>query len=168
MGTDPATSGARRVVDWIADKQLRTFTKRELYQAMKGSYPKADDLDPILKVLCDHGYVRLMVTSDRGGPGRKPSPAYETHPDLWMQIGSHNSHNSQNGAIPAFTFDLPQHPESNGEAGFDVDYAAVRLLLSRGEESLVRQQCADAGLNADVVIAQVRAVNGYRAVEGFE
>lgn len=168
MGTDGATTGARRALGWIEEKQLRTFTKRDLYQAIKGTYPKADDLDPILNVLCDHGYIRLVVTEGRSGPGRRPSPTYEAHPDLWAQHSAHNSHNSQNGHIPAFTFELPVRGARNGDAGSEVDYAAVRLLLSRGEEQIVRQKCADAGMNADVVIARANATNGYRAVEGFE
>lgn len=168
MGTDPAMAGARRVIAWLEQRSIRAFTKRDLFEAIKGTVPKADDLDPILKLLCDHGYIRLQVTEDRAGPGRKPSPRYEAHPDLWMESASHNSHNSQNGAIPAFTFTLPTRTEQAANGDVDVDYEAVRQLLAKGQEALVRQQCATAGINADVVIAHVRAVPGYRAVEGFE
>lgn len=167
MGTDPAMAGARKVVAWLEDRSIREFTKRDLYQAIKGTIPKADDLDPILKLLCDHGYIRLQVTEDRAGPGRKPSPRYEAHPDLWSDTGSHNSHNSQNG-IPPFTFTLPKRTEQAMNGAVDVDYEAVRALLAKGQEQEVRQQCARAGINADVVIAHVRAVPGYRAIEGFE
>lgn len=167
MGTDPAMAGARRVVDWLEQRAAREFTKRDLFEAIKGTYPKADDLDPMLKLLCDHGYIRLQVTEDRAGPGRKPSPRYEVHPDLWSRSGSHNSHNSQNG-VPPFTFELPRRTEQSTNGDVDVDYEAVRMLLSKGQETVVRQQCADAGINADVVIAHVRAIPGYRAVEGYD
>jgi replicative DNA helicase len=171
MGTEPAMAGARRVVAWLEQRGLREFTKRELFEAIKGTYPKADDLDPILKVLCDHGYIRLQITEERGGPGRKPSPRYEAHPDLWSHVGSHNSHNShnsQNGSIPAYSFELPRRTEQSTNGDVDVDYEAVRALLLKGNEADVRRQCAEIGINADVVIAHVRAVPGYRAVEGFE
>lgn len=167
MGTDPAMAGARRVVDWLTQKSIRSFSKRDLFEAVKGTITKADDLDPVLKLLCDHGYIRLQVTEERAGPGRKPSPKYEAHPDVWSDSGSHNSHNSHN-SIPEFSFELPRHTEQATNGDIDVDYDAVRGLLLKGRESDVRQQCAEAGINADMVIAHVRAVPGYRAVEGFE
>lgn len=96
MGADPAIAGARRALRWITDKNASIFTKRDLFEAMKGTVPKADDLDPILKLLTDHSYIRPVEADERPGPGRKPSQRYEVNP----HIGSHNSHNSPN--VPEF------------------------------------------------------------------
>jgi replicative DNA helicase len=109
MGSDPAIAGARRALAWIIHQDVREFTKRDLFEGIKGSIPKADDLDPLLKALCDHGYIRPIDMGDRGGPGRKPSQRYDVHPDL--SGSSHNSRNSQNATLPSYTFDLPPHVE---------------------------------------------------------
>lgn len=164
MGADPAIAGARRALVWIESRDTREFTKRDLFQGIKGSVPKADDLDPILKVLCDHGYIRPVDMGERGGPGRKPSQRYDVHPDL--SSGSHNSHNAQNEGIPAYSFALPAR-SAPAEPESEIDYEAVRLLVHDGREDEVRRQCAALGLNSDLVLARVRAVPGFRAVEGF-
>lgn len=164
MGSDSAMAGARRALAWIEDRRAHEFTKRDLFQGIKGTIPKADDIDPILKVLCDYGYIRPMEMSDRGGPGRRPSPRYETHPDVLN--GSHNSHNSHNRA-PMFT-PRTQSAKNGTAETVDVDMDAVRMLLNRGDEARVRAECAKHGLNADLVIAQARGASGYRSVEGFD
>jgi hypothetical protein len=150
MGADPAVAGARRAIGWVEQHGIREFTKRDLFEGIKGSIPKADDLDPVLKVLCDHGYIRAVEMGDRTGPGRKPSQRYDVHPDL--ANGSHNSHNSQN-TVPPFTFAIPTRQSADE---IEIDYTAVRVLLSRGQEDVVRQQCADAGFDADTVIAHAQ------------
>lgn len=128
MGADPTIAQARRAHAWIERSGVTQFSKRDLFEAIKGSIPRADDLDPILKILCDHGYIR-PVEFDRAGPGRKPSQRYDVHP----LIGSQNSHNSQN-AIPQFNVELPAAPAAyqNGHApaagaAYDADGLAGRL-----------------------------------------
>ena len=70
------------------------FSKRDCYQGVKGTLKRADDLDPVLSLLCDHGYIREQEAIERTGPGRKPSTMYETNPTTLS--GAHNSHYSQN------------------------------------------------------------------------
>lgn len=143
----------------------RGRAKRDLFQGIKGTVPKAEDIDPILRLLCDHGYIRQIEMQDRNGPGRKPSQRYDVHP-LFFADASHNSHNSHN--LPSFTATRATAPTDyqNGHS-VDVDYSAVRQLLDRGDEQRVRQECATHGLNADLVIAQAKAITGFRAMEGF-
>jgi hypothetical protein len=90
MGSDPAIECARRVLRWIIQDQVQTFTARDAYQAVKGSYPKMEQVMPGLRVLEDRVYIRLANEDLRPGPGRKPSPIFKVNPY------SHNSHNSHN------------------------------------------------------------------------
>lgn len=147
MGSDPAIAHALRALTWIEQHEIREFTKRDLFEGIKRSTSKADDLDPVLKVLCDHGYIRPIEASDRSGPGRRPSQRYEVHPSL--SSASQNSHNTQNDPIPAYTFALPDR-----FAESDINYAAVRQALEQGQEQSVRSQCAAHGFDADAVIAR--------------
>lgn len=131
MGADPSIAVARRTLAWIERSSALQFSKRDLWQAIRGSVARADDLDPVLKILCDHGYIR-PVEFDRAGPGRKPSQRYDVHP----LISSQNTHNTQN-TIPRFAIELPEHTPapatykngraSDAGASYDADGVAGRL-----------------------------------------
>jgi replicative DNA helicase len=96
IGADPAIDAAKMVLRWIEKTNARTFTKRDCYQGVKGTLKRADDLDPVLSLLVDHGYIREADVPERSGPGRKASAPYEVNPIVFD--GSHNSHNSQNSS----------------------------------------------------------------------
>ena len=100
IGADPAIEPARSVLRWIDKAGARIFTKRDCYQGVKGTLKRADELDPVLTLLCDHGYLREVENTERAGPGRKPSPQYEVNPVVFET--SHNSHNSQNTTGAAY------------------------------------------------------------------
>ena len=108
IGADPAVDAAKTVLRWIEKTGARTFTKRDCYQGVKGTLKRADDLDPVLSLLADHGYIKEQDAAERTGPGRKASPPYEVNP-LFFD-GSHNSHNSQN-IPPAASYEPPPAPE---------------------------------------------------------
>ena len=106
IGADPSVEGARLVLRWVEKFDVRQFTKRQCYQGVKGTLKRADDLDPVLTLLCDHGYLREVETADRGGPGRKPSAIYDVNPIVFD--APHNSHNSHNSVeAPGATFTPP-------------------------------------------------------------
>lgn len=94
IGTDPAVESAKLILRWMGKTGARAFTKRECYQGVKGTFKRASDLDSVLELLVDHGYLREVEMAERAGPGRKPSQAYEVNPIFFD--GSHNSHNPQN------------------------------------------------------------------------
>lgn len=83
MGADPAQHAARRVLTWLMQEQPLIFTKRDCYQATKGTFRQASDLDPVLELLTYHGYIRPIEADERGGPGRKPSQRYEVNPAVY-------------------------------------------------------------------------------------
>lgn len=82
LGADPTTDDARHILTWIERTQPATFTRRELFTALsRGRFRKATDLDGPLALLEDHGHIQQQPPPDTAGRrGRKPSPAYWTHP----------------------------------------------------------------------------------------
>lgn len=82
MGADPLLEDARHALAWIARNQEKTFTRRALFRAEQSRFRKITDLDPVLAILEQHGYIRLVDQPERTGPGRKPSPEYAIYPDL--------------------------------------------------------------------------------------
>lgn len=88
MGTDKTTRYARHVLAWIERTASTTFTKKELYRAVRSQIPTAADLDPVLSLLEIHGYLRQLDPPARTGAGRPPSPAFLVHPDVQETTGT--------------------------------------------------------------------------------
>ncbi|MFD9861250.1 YfjI family protein [Streptomyces alboflavus] len=83
MGADPTTERARSVLDALRANRWREVSKRDLMVKLSRSeFPTAADLDPVLALLEDHGYVRAQPVHRTGGRGRPPSPRYAIHPRL--------------------------------------------------------------------------------------
>ncbi len=81
MGADPLIDHARHVLDWITRTGTQHFTRRELFRAMpRGRFVKVGDLDPVLDLLDQHGYIRPRPAEPRPASGRPPSPVYDVHP----------------------------------------------------------------------------------------
>ncbi len=91
MGTDPELENARQLLSWIRSFKLSRFTKRDAWQATRGRFKKAVELDPPLLLLVQHGYLAEEVQADRQRQGRKPSPGFKVNPY------THNSQNTHNG-----------------------------------------------------------------------
>lgn len=81
MGADPALEGARKVMWWVKRVRKKSFTARDCYQALRGSYPTMALLDPALKLLCERGQL-VPIESTYTGKGRPPSQMYNIHSDL--------------------------------------------------------------------------------------
>jgi replicative DNA helicase len=83
MGVDPALEDARAVYRWLERTRPQQFTKREAHMGLSRSrFPKVGDLDAPLELLEQHGWIRRLPEPERTGPGRRPSPSYQVHPDL--------------------------------------------------------------------------------------
>lgn len=83
IGADPSVVAARKVLAWLEKQQPREVSRRDIYQAVKGTFKRTADLDPVLELLADHGYVRPRDMDERPGPGRKPSQIYDVNPALF-------------------------------------------------------------------------------------
>jgi hypothetical protein len=66
----------------LGDRDLDAFTKRDLFQVVKGRFKTAERLGRALSILEEHGHIRARFEPARPGPGRKPSPTFDVNP-LW-------------------------------------------------------------------------------------
>jgi hypothetical protein len=84
MGADPHTEEARWLLDWIARTNRAQFSRRDAHMAApRGRFPKATDLDPALRLLEEHGWLRRLdaePSRDPHGRGRPASPRLLVNP----------------------------------------------------------------------------------------
>jgi replicative DNA helicase len=80
MGADPEIQDARKLLQWIESGKSAAdlrFTRREAHRANPSKFPKVTDLDPALKLLEAHGYIRALESK------RRDSTTYEINPAIW-------------------------------------------------------------------------------------
>jgi replicative DNA helicase len=83
MGADPRVSDARWLLDWISRTDQVQFSRRDAHQAARGRFRKASDLEPALRLLEEHGYLRRVdpePSQDPHGRGRPASPRFVVNP----------------------------------------------------------------------------------------
>jgi hypothetical protein len=80
MGADPHLDDARWLLDWITRTNRTQFSRRDAHRAApRGHFPKATDLEPALRLLEEHGYLRRVdpePSQDPRGRGRPASPRF--------------------------------------------------------------------------------------------
>jgi hypothetical protein len=82
MGADEVFEKAKKILRWIGQGGLDSFTRRDLHQGMRGTFKQVSDVDAPLAVLVDRGFIRKRQEEPMDGPGRHPSPKFDVHP-LW-------------------------------------------------------------------------------------
>jgi len=82
MGSDPVVEDAKYILRWLEEKELENFTRRKLHQEMRGRFKHAQELEPPLALLIEHGFIRGRIDDKHSGPGRKPSATFDVNP-LW-------------------------------------------------------------------------------------
>jgi replicative DNA helicase len=84
MGADPRLDDARWLLDWISRTNRAQFSRRDAHAAApRGRFPKATDLEPPLRLLEEHGYLRRVdpePSRDPQGRGRPASPRFLVNP----------------------------------------------------------------------------------------
>ncbi len=83
MGADPDQEAAKKVLAWIKREGVERFTARDAHRAVRGSYPKAEQVRRGLDILEERAFVWPEAAPDKRGPGRAPSPTYVVNPKLW-------------------------------------------------------------------------------------
>lgn len=80
MGADEVMESARLVWDWAVRQDGGVFSRRDCHRRFQGRFGRVDELDPVLELLVERGWVRLR--DDGGGKrrGRPASPVFLVHP----------------------------------------------------------------------------------------
>jgi hypothetical protein len=81
MQADPQMAAAQHLLDWIQKEQCKEFKRRELHQAVRGRYPKAEMLEGPIRTLTTHGYIKIFEVPEKKKRGR-PSEKYLVNPEL--------------------------------------------------------------------------------------
>jgi hypothetical protein len=80
MEADPNLGLARRVLRWVADRELTSFSRRDCFNVFRRQVgDRVAALDPALSLLETHGFVRRR-TQDGGRPGRPRGPVFDVNP----------------------------------------------------------------------------------------
>ena len=79
MGVPDSVKAARKVWAWASRNAKVQFTKRDCHQALRSSFPRANDLEPALQVLVERHHIRPVETMPR--PGRRTN-RFEVNPEL--------------------------------------------------------------------------------------
>ena len=84
MGADPHPDDARWLLNWINRTNRTQFSRRDAHRAApRGRFPKATDLEPALRLLEEHGYLRRVDPEPSQEPrsrGRPASPRFLVNP----------------------------------------------------------------------------------------
>jgi replicative DNA helicase len=84
MGTDQHLDDARWLLDWITRTNRTQFSRRDAHRAApRGRFATATDLEPALRLLEEHGYLRRVdpePSQDPRGRGRPASPRFLVNP----------------------------------------------------------------------------------------
>lgn len=67
-----------RIMDLQQDGQLK---RQELWQMVKQRFGKSEQIEPILKLLTDRGYIKISEIQNKSGKGRK-SKMIILHPEI--------------------------------------------------------------------------------------
>ena len=78
MGADKALEQARKVWRWIERGRQESFSKRDCFNALKGTFHKVVNMDEALKVLRERNYIQ-EIQKKTGG---RPSIKYNVNPEL--------------------------------------------------------------------------------------
>jgi hypothetical protein len=79
MAVDSNLDAAQKVWAWVVRQRQPTFSKRDCFQALKGSFPDMASLAPALGILVERGYVFPVPILKRAG---RPSEPYRVNSRL--------------------------------------------------------------------------------------
>jgi hypothetical protein len=84
VGMHPDVLSARIILDWISRRHAATFSKRDLFEGVKGRFQRVKAMIPAINLLVEHGYIREVqpeeADSSSRRPGRPAGERYEVSP----------------------------------------------------------------------------------------
>ena len=76
MAVDSSLEAAQRVWVWVQRHRQATFSKRDCFQALKGTFPDMATIQPAFEILVERGYLFPVLSSKRAG---RPSEHYRVN-----------------------------------------------------------------------------------------
>ena len=92
-GCGPASGPGPEAVEMDPVSGEPTVPEADAHQALKGTFKRVDDIEPVLTLLEKHGFIRPELSGQKRGPGRSPSPYYEVNPHA-AETDSQNPQNT--------------------------------------------------------------------------
>jgi len=77
---------AKAIIGWILRHDRNAFREREVRKVMSGRFPTPESALHALNILARMGVIRPKVEEVK--TGRRPTPAFEVHPDLKSILGA--------------------------------------------------------------------------------
>jgi hypothetical protein len=110
MGADPEVEDARHILAWIERHGAPEFTKRDCFEGVKSRFRQVAAMEPALRLLVEHHYLREQPTEGSRERGRPPAALFAVNPR------AHNSHKSHKPAwrvaSPPEAAETPESPPS--------------------------------------------------------
>jgi hypothetical protein len=82
MGFCTEANAPRDILKWLERNNHRPPNVRDIYNGLRGRYPKADPIHKAVKLLQNYGYVRTHQKA-KSGAGQPASPVVEIRPGLF-------------------------------------------------------------------------------------
>lgn len=85
MQTDKDTADAAYLLDRLGKHGYDRISRKALFDLARRRFKAAAEMDPAITKLLDHGYLAAVPMPENRGPGRKPSPMFAVHPEVYAQ-----------------------------------------------------------------------------------
>ena len=82
MGADKAVEQARKIWRWIERNGQKSFTKRDCFNALKGTFHRVLNMEDPIKVLIERNHIKEIPREKKVG---KPSIKYAVNPELLFE-----------------------------------------------------------------------------------
>ncbi len=120
MGAHASLESSQYLLASIKRMNLQTFTARDLFQKTKGKFSSMAELEPVLNLLEDHGYVRKSTTDRQQSKlGRPASATYQVNPRWFKPPISPTASAAPTGSAPATRPDDQPTGGTEGPVVFD-------------------------------------------------
>lgn len=84
MGVDESFQQAKHVLKKLEQNPQERYKKYDIFKMCRNSYLKnVDQIDPLLEMLIDNGYLYEIPTERLNRPGRKPANIYKLNPEYF-------------------------------------------------------------------------------------
>jgi hypothetical protein len=80
MGADLVLRDARKVWAWVNRERNSTFTFRECFRALQGTFPRAANLEPAIDVLVERAYI--APKNNMSATAGRPVRTFQVNPSL--------------------------------------------------------------------------------------